>query len=129
MKRGIEIAAFCLESRRFVERADELLLALLTSPHSLREICQTLGPSLGDWPRANDLELVYALHGHLVRLRQRGTKRTVAEENSLRIQMRFAVAGELAVDAAKTLQAIEGQAVETAMAEREPPEFSVTGRS
>lgn len=76
VKRDGEIAAFCRESRDFVERTDRLLLELLTIPHSMREICTALGPCLGDWSRDTDLELVYALAGHLRRLQD---SRRVAE--------------------------------------------------
>jgi glyoxylase-like metal-dependent hydrolase (beta-lactamase superfamily II) len=72
VKRGGEIAQFCAESRRFVETADAALFGVLDRPLSMREICQTIGPSLGTWPRATDLELVYALSGHLARAAERG---------------------------------------------------------
>jgi glyoxylase-like metal-dependent hydrolase (beta-lactamase superfamily II) len=72
VKRDGEIAAFCRESREFVELADRLLIEQLAKPQSLREICTALGPKLGDWPRANDIELVYALAGHLRRLANSG---------------------------------------------------------
>jgi len=70
VKRGVEIVGFCRESRNFVEYADRLLLERLSSYRTLREICADLGPALGDWPRSNDLELVYALDGHLKRLQE-----------------------------------------------------------
>ena len=74
VKRGDEIADFCKESRHFVERADVLLIELLKEPHSLRDICLKLGPQLGDWPHtpALDLELVFALNGHVTRLVELG---------------------------------------------------------
>lgn len=68
VKKGSEVAAFCRESRDFVELADGLLVEQLATPHSLPEVCTALGPSLGDWQRDNDIELVYALAGHLRRL-------------------------------------------------------------
>ena len=68
VKRDGEIAAFCRESREFVELADRLLAEELQEPRSLREVCTALGPKLGDWPRANDIELVYALAGHVRRM-------------------------------------------------------------
>lgn len=68
VKKAAEIAEFCRESRDFVDRADRLLLEQLSAPQSLRELCTHLGPQLGDWPRGNDMELVYALGGHLRRL-------------------------------------------------------------
>ena len=73
VKKDGEVAAFCRESREFVERADRLLTAQLATAHSLRQICTALGPKLGDWPRANDIELVYALAGHLRRMVNSGT--------------------------------------------------------
>jgi glyoxylase-like metal-dependent hydrolase (beta-lactamase superfamily II) len=72
VKRDGEVAAFCRESRDFVERGDRILLEQLGTPCTLREICSAVGPSLGDWPRANDLDLAGALAGHLRRLLQSG---------------------------------------------------------
>jgi glyoxylase-like metal-dependent hydrolase (beta-lactamase superfamily II) len=72
VKRGGEVAEFCRESRDFVERADRVLLDQLGTPRSLREACGAVGASLGDWPRANDLDLAGALAGHLRRLRDSG---------------------------------------------------------
>ncbi|MCO6452881.1 MAG: MBL fold metallo-hydrolase [Caldilineales bacterium] len=73
VKRGDEIAEFCAESRQFVERADLFLREYLRQPHTLREACMALGPQLGDWPHGLvDLELVFALHGHVQRLQTRG---------------------------------------------------------
>lgn len=71
MRNG-EVAAFCRESRDFVERADRAVLAQLGTPHSLRELCGAVGASLGDWPRANDIDLAGALAGHLRRLLRSG---------------------------------------------------------
>ena len=71
IKHGAEISDFCRESRDFVEYAERMLLADLATPHTLREICARLGPVLGAWPRATDLELVYALYGHLRQLLER----------------------------------------------------------
>lgn len=72
VKRGKEVAAFCRESRDFVDRADRLLIERLATPHSLREACNAIGPGLGDWPRANDIDLASALAGHLRRLVRSG---------------------------------------------------------
>ncbi len=72
VKRHAEVAAFCRESVEFVDRADRLVLEHLATPQSLREICTVVGPRLGDWPRATDLELVFPLHGHLSRFVQTG---------------------------------------------------------
>lgn len=75
IKRNSEIRDFCAESRAFVQRTDHLLLDLLKTPHTLRNICLELAPALGDWEHipALDLELVYALNGHVSRLVERGT--------------------------------------------------------
>jgi glyoxylase-like metal-dependent hydrolase (beta-lactamase superfamily II) len=63
IKKDHEIAEFCQETRRFVERADLLLKdAGITD---LREACLKLGPQLGNWPEPIHLELAYALAGHL----------------------------------------------------------------
>jgi glyoxylase-like metal-dependent hydrolase (beta-lactamase superfamily II) len=71
IKRGREIAAFCDESRRFVLRTETLMLELLEKPRTLRELCDLLGPKLGEWPRETDQDLVYALSGHLTDLLER----------------------------------------------------------
>lgn len=93
LKRGNEIAAFCAESRNFVHQADQYLTILLSPrsgqsrPRTLREICLELGPLLGDWPHggAVDLELVYALNGHVERLVRRGLARAVPAPDDPRI--------------------------------------------
>jgi len=72
VKHGAEVAEFCRESREFVDKAEILLRSFLATPHSLREMYEQLGLSLGDWPRDTDMELVYALNGHLERLAKRG---------------------------------------------------------
>jgi glyoxylase-like metal-dependent hydrolase (beta-lactamase superfamily II) len=74
VKRDAEIKDFCAESRTFVQRTDQLLLDLLKTPHTLRDICLKLAPALGDWEHTPplDLELVYALSGHVSRLVERG---------------------------------------------------------
>lgn len=71
IKRGAEITEFCRESRDFVEYTERALLEQLKTPHTLREICAKLGPILGQWPRATDLELVYVLYGHVRQLHER----------------------------------------------------------
>lgn len=72
VKRGAEIAAFCAESRAFVQRTDALLRDFLAAPHTLAEACHALGPQLGGWPRAVDAELVYVLKGHMEQLAAQG---------------------------------------------------------
>jgi glyoxylase-like metal-dependent hydrolase (beta-lactamase superfamily II) len=65
-----EIRAFCAESRNFVILADRLVLEYLrgrTRGATLRELCEALGSKLGDWPSSINLELAFALSGHLAR--------------------------------------------------------------
>lgn len=75
VKRGVEIAAFCAESRDFVHRTDALMREALTRDWlTLRDLCLELAPQLGNWEHtpAVDLELVYALNGHLENLIREG---------------------------------------------------------
>jgi len=85
VKRDEAIGEFCRDSRRFVEDADRLLIELLATPHSLREICVALGPKLGSWPRSADLELVFALEGHARRLVERGDVETRVRSSEPRV--------------------------------------------
>jgi glyoxylase-like metal-dependent hydrolase (beta-lactamase superfamily II) len=71
IKRNREIESFLDETEQFVALAERALLAVLSQRpqgSSLRELIDDIGPTLGDWPRSTDLELVYALSGHLDRL-------------------------------------------------------------
>jgi hypothetical protein len=68
VKRGGEVTAFLDESTQYVTRVDRALQdALQNRPEgaTLGELITTLGPQLGDWPRAVDIELMYSLAGHL----------------------------------------------------------------
>jgi hypothetical protein len=47
-------------------------MELLRSPYSLRELCLAVGETLGTYPRSADLDLVYAIAGHLRRLVEQG---------------------------------------------------------
>ncbi|MGI9075693.1 MAG: hypothetical protein ACR2JB_31180, partial [Bryobacteraceae bacterium] len=85
VKRDEAIAEFCRESRHFVEYADRLLIELLRTPQSLREICVALGPKLGDWLREADIELAYALAGHAHRLVERGVVESRVRSSGPRI--------------------------------------------
>ncbi len=72
---GAQVSEFLAASRGFVERVEEWLPRILRAhPRgaTLNEIIAAIAPRLGDWPRAQDTMLQWALHGHLVRLRQRG---------------------------------------------------------
>jgi len=71
-----EIQEFCAESRNFVETADRLIYDYLASHPSgatLRELCQSLGGKLGEWPPTLHTELTYAFLGHLERGVSQGT--------------------------------------------------------
>jgi glyoxylase-like metal-dependent hydrolase (beta-lactamase superfamily II) len=71
LQRGADVADFLVESRRFVEQTERAILTELGSasePRTLREIIERVGPQLGDWPAAVNIELVYAFAGHLDRL-------------------------------------------------------------
>jgi glyoxylase-like metal-dependent hydrolase (beta-lactamase superfamily II) len=86
VKRGTEIGEFCVESRQFVEQADLLLRQYLREPHTLREACVDLGPQLGGWPHGRlDLELVFALNGHLEQLLNRGLLEAHVQQEETRV--------------------------------------------
>lgn len=72
--RGGSVAEFLGESRAYVERVDLALVTLLQAGggHSLRQLCETLGPSLGQWPTEASAYLCFPLMGHLERLIQYG---------------------------------------------------------
>jgi glyoxylase-like metal-dependent hydrolase (beta-lactamase superfamily II) len=75
VKQGADIRAFCRESREFVHKADALLNDMLAAgPVTAREVCLALGPQLGAWDHtpALDLELIFAINGHLERLVEQG---------------------------------------------------------
>lgn len=72
VKRGAEIAAFCAESRAYVEQAERLLLEALAAPGTLKELCMEVGPRLGAWPEGVNAEHCYAFGGHLQRLLSHG---------------------------------------------------------
>jgi glyoxylase-like metal-dependent hydrolase (beta-lactamase superfamily II) len=63
LKKGTEIGEFCRETREFVERAEILVRSAGTD--NLSELCDQLGPKLGQWPEPINRELAFALAGHL----------------------------------------------------------------
>jgi glyoxylase-like metal-dependent hydrolase (beta-lactamase superfamily II) len=89
VKRGSEVSAFLDESRQFVKKADMLLLAELDrrGNASLQELIHAVGAQLGDWPRAVDHELKYAMNGHMERLVVQG--QVVVAKSSGIIQYRL----------------------------------------
>jgi glyoxylase-like metal-dependent hydrolase (beta-lactamase superfamily II) len=65
-----EIQEFCASSRNFVEAADRLIydcVAQHAAGATLRELCQSLGGKLGEWPARVHTELSFAFLGHLER--------------------------------------------------------------
>ncbi|MCP4167568.1 MAG: MBL fold metallo-hydrolase [Chloroflexi bacterium] len=92
IKRDRNIGEFCAESRQFVQQTDQLLRQYLHEPHTLRETCLALGPQLGHWPRGDvDLELAFALNGHLEQLVDRGLAESIVRQQDPRI-LAFALA-------------------------------------
>lgn len=76
-----EISRFCGISRDFVYRAEMLLLHHLRGCErgaTLRELCEAVGPRLGRWPQAVNIELCYAFTGHLDDLAARQLVRPAA---------------------------------------------------
>lgn len=90
VKRGAEIDDFLDESQQFVEKADLLLLAELDrhGSASLQELINSVGSQLGDWPRAVDHELKYALNGNMEHLVAHG--KVIADRAVSPIQYRLA---------------------------------------
>lgn len=84
---GSAIQKFLAESREFVHRAEQAVLAQLaknTAGLTLRELIACCGPDLGSWPRATDGELVYALAGHVeLLLRQNRIARASATQPAI----------------------------------------------
>jgi NAD(P)-dependent dehydrogenase (short-subunit alcohol dehydrogenase family)/glyoxylase-like metal-dependent hydrolase (beta-lactamase superfamily II) len=69
------VRAFLDESQQFVDKAGGALLAALAGQPdglTLGQLITAIGPQLGDWPRAADQELRYALAGHLQHLVAQG---------------------------------------------------------
>jgi len=68
LKYGEEVRQFLAESLEFVNRTEKAVVSFLTqSPKgvTLRDLIASVGPLLGSWPRQVDIELVYAINGHL----------------------------------------------------------------
>lgn len=85
---GAQVADFLARTRKFVERADELIKDYLKShaTATLKQIEHDLSPKLGSWPKEADDLLQYALYGHMERLKEQGLVRvskTVPVEYSL----------------------------------------------
>ncbi len=72
VKRGVELGAFLDETAQFVAAAERIILGELRrrgkSGATLKELIGAAGPQLGEWPRSVDLELMYAIGGHMEQL-------------------------------------------------------------
>jgi glyoxylase-like metal-dependent hydrolase (beta-lactamase superfamily II) len=76
---GAESKRFLASSREFVETADSLTKAHLSSHArgaTLKEILYAISPKLGSWPSDAAEFLQFALYGHMVRLEQQGLVRS-----------------------------------------------------
>jgi glyoxylase-like metal-dependent hydrolase (beta-lactamase superfamily II) len=80
---GSQVSEFLVESRRFVDRAANLVWETLEKhPEgiTLRDCMDECGPVLGSWPLNNSWLLMYPLHGHLLHLEQQGRVTRLAAE-------------------------------------------------
>jgi NAD(P)-dependent dehydrogenase (short-subunit alcohol dehydrogenase family)/glyoxylase-like metal-dependent hydrolase (beta-lactamase superfamily II) len=88
-----EISAFLNESEQFVRLADRALLGELAAHpegRTLREVLTAIGPQLGAWPRAVDMELVYPFAGHVERLAAQG--RLIVDRSARPVRLSLPVA-------------------------------------
>ncbi len=82
VKTGDEIEAFCEESRRYVRRLTQQILSTLHDGQekTLTELCEELGPKMGEWPEDVYHDMCYAIAGHLNDLSRRGLIEEVGED-------------------------------------------------
>lgn len=74
-----ETKQFLSQSRQFVERLDECLIAYLKQrPRgaTLQTLLNDVGPKLGHWPKDAGIFLQFAMFGHVERLTQNGMLRS-----------------------------------------------------
>jgi glyoxylase-like metal-dependent hydrolase (beta-lactamase superfamily II) len=72
---GQEVKNFLAETRKFVERTDELILQYLKQHprgSTLKDMLRAVSPKLGNWPDDSAIFLQFALFGHVERLKQNG---------------------------------------------------------
>ncbi|MCB0105352.1 MAG: MBL fold metallo-hydrolase [Caldilineaceae bacterium] len=87
---GAGVAEFLAESRAYVDRVDQALLDALagaSTPPTMRELCTTLGPKLGEWPAEASIYLVNPFQSHLERLVQYGTVKTGRRDGLMTYQL------------------------------------------
>lgn len=77
LQQGAAVAEFIAESRTYCEHVGHRLLehARTTGSFSLREAVETLGPTLGRWPAATNIEFAYGMAGNLESMTKRGLLR------------------------------------------------------
>jgi glyoxylase-like metal-dependent hydrolase (beta-lactamase superfamily II) len=88
---GAGVAEFLAESRSYVDRVDQAVLTELagaTTPPTMRELCTTLSPVLGEWPASSSIFLAYPLQGHLERLVQYGVVKTGRRDGLMTYQLK-----------------------------------------
>lgn len=88
---GAGVAEFLAESRAYVDRVDQALLTAIAgaaTPPTMRELCTTLGPQLGEWPDAASIYLVNPFQGHLERLVQYGVVTTERRDGLMTYQIK-----------------------------------------
>ena len=87
---GAGVAEFLAASRAYVDRVDQALLTAIAgaaTPPTMRDLCTTLGPQLGEWPDAASIYLVNPFQGHLERLVQYGVVTTGRRDGLLTYQL------------------------------------------
>jgi glyoxylase-like metal-dependent hydrolase (beta-lactamase superfamily II) len=86
----VEAADFLAESRAFVERVDDALLAALRNANggrTLRQLVEELGPRLGAWPVAANPALSQPLYGHLERMTSYGLVRQTRAAEQVKFEL------------------------------------------
>ncbi len=88
-KTGDDIEAFCAESRRYVRRLTQQILSTLKGgdPYTLTELCEHLGPKMGEWPEEVYHDMCYSIAGHLRDL----TRRSMVEEGCDQSPMQYRI--------------------------------------
>jgi len=77
---GEEIQDFLAESRRTVELADRAILQSLGKKPSgltMKDLIDTVGSAMGDWPKENWIFAMFSIKGHMDRLEQQGKVKPV----------------------------------------------------
>lgn len=100
---GAAVAAFCTESREFVQRMDAAIAHRLSEPATLRDVCEYVDLTLGPFG-ADPVNLMFAAHAHVARLMRRGIVDSVGRREP---PLRFRVVAEPGVDPPASSSAAE----------------------